>query len=133
MSDKTKCPTCGQDMPPKAMRVSISGMYDCHLFHSFTGKTVDDVIANWIAHNATPNPAIVSGRKVDDLGPAELCPAIVLSDTGKELRRVGPMVFYDLKIKLGEKPKQLKLYREALMADPDIPRLLMERSVGWHD
>lgn len=101
--------------------VSIHGMYDIHLFHRIKGRTVDEVIANWLLHNAQKQPAIVGGEQYEDLGPSNLCPAIVLS--GKtELRRVGPMVFP--RNDRMPKPEDVEAYRSALLSDPDIPRLL---------
>ena len=104
-------------------RVSIHGMYDMHLFIRFTGPTVDAIISEWISHNLSPNPAIVGGREVDDLGPAMLCPAIVLDSKGKELRRVGEMVFWR---EGAPDYEQVEKTRSAWLEDPDIPRLLKE-------
>jgi hypothetical protein len=108
---------------PVATRVSIHGMYDMHLFHQVTGRTVDEVINNWLTHISELQPAIVGGAKIDDMGPSNLCPAIVLSGE-KELRRVGKMVFPDDHTRKPRNPADLKEYRDALLADPDIPRLL---------
>jgi hypothetical protein len=108
-----------------AARVSIHGMYEAHLFHDIEGRTVDEVIKNWLQHNAKKQPAIVGGDYCSDLGPSMLCPAIVLDAKGKELRRVGSMVFPDDNNR--RKPASsvaLEAYRNALSADPDIPRLL---------
>lgn len=102
-----------------ATRVSIRGMYDMHLFHRIGGRTVDEVIGNWIAHNSQKHPAIVGGREVDDMGQSSLCPATVLSGN-KELRRVGKMVFP----RSTRMKADLEAYRAALSSDPDIPRLL---------
>ena len=115
------CESCGQILPPKPARVSITGLYDCHLFTGFEGHTVDEVIDNWRKHNATPNPAIVGGHKVNDLGPADLCPAIVIDGNGKELRRVGKMIFWK-----GEQTSdaEVQRLRTAWLEDPDIPFLL---------
>jgi hypothetical protein len=98
--------TIPQGMRMVPTRVSISGMYDMHLFHSIPGATVEEVIANWLKHNEEP----------DEYGKSYLCPAIVLSGD-KELRRVGKMVFQD-------RLEELDAYKEALLADPDISRLL---------
>jgi hypothetical protein len=107
-----------------ADEVSIHGMYDMHLFHRVTGKTVEEVIANWLAHNSEPQPAMVDGRKVDDMGQSMLCPAIVLS-RGKEVRRVGQMVFPSYERRgTPRNPDDLEAYRQALLKDPDITRLL---------
>ena len=109
---------------PAADRVSIHGMYDMHLFHSIPGATVDEVIANWRQHNRELQPATVGGRPVDDMGPSSLCPATVLAGK-KELRRLGPMVFQ--RGSRGECDEHaLKAWRDAMLADPDVPRLLAE-------
>lgn len=118
----SKCEHCGNELV--ADRVSIHGMYDLHLFHKVEGRSVDEVIDNWLAHIAKPVPANVEGIGiVDDLGPSMLCPAVVLS--GKvELRRVGKMVFPDWGTRKPRTPADLEAYRSALKADPDIDRLL---------
>lgn len=107
-----------------AARVSIHGMYDCHLFHEITGSSIDEVISNWVKHISKTIPAIFAGgQKVSDLGPSCLCPAIVLDEHGKELRRVGKMVFPDYSTRTPD-PTSLAKYREALLSDPDIANLL---------
>lgn len=106
-----------------ACRVSIHGMYEMHLFHRITGKTVDEVIKNWKNHNAKKQPALVGEREVDDLGPSMLCPAVVLDANDKELRRVGEMVFPEHGTRQA-KTQDIEKYRTALLADPDITRLL---------
>ena len=108
-----------------ADRVSIWGMYDCHCFHRIEGRNVDEIIDNWKAHNRKKQPAILSGTPVDDLGPSNLCPAIVLRGE-KELRRVGQMVFPAEGKNRGQpkRPEDLEAYRAVLKADPDIERLL---------
>ena len=111
-------------------RVSIHGMYDCHLFKEYTGHTVDELLMNWLEDISTPTPAAFSdGTFVDDLGPTSLGPAIVL-DGKKELRRVGNMVFVRV-LDYGKETQrvspeiaQLIEYRRALLEDPDIPSLL---------
>lgn len=109
--------------------VSIHGMYDMHLFHRIEGRTVDEVIENWIKHNSEKHPANVGGTDIDDLGPSELCPATVLLN-GKEVRRVGKMVFCDYKSGEVRDEAALEAYRKALSDDPDIPRLL---AAGKHE
>ena len=111
------------------MRVSIHGMYDCHLFHQYTGATVDEVLMNWLEHISKPIPAIMYGKRVDDIGPTSLGAAIVL-EGDKELRRVGDMVFARV-IDYGKATQRVEpdlqaliAYRNALLSDPDIPRLL---------
>lgn len=126
MTDKKEgnaCHFCGQELPP-ADGVSIFGMYDMHLFHRYDGSTVDEVIANWISHISKPIPASIDGVHVDDMGPTFLCPARVTVN-GKDIRSVGDMVL----VRTGRMPdlEELKKYREALLADPDIPRLLAEK------
>lgn len=100
--------------------MSVHGIYDMHMFHRYEGATVDELVDNWIAHIANPIPAIVGGVEYADIGPTALCPAIVMCGD-KELRRVGPMVHTrDRK----PKPEDVEIYKAALLADPDIPRLL---------
>ena len=111
----------------QAARVSIHGMYDMHLFHRVEGKSVSAIIAAWEEHNSHKHPAIVGDREVDDMGQSSLCPATVLDAQGKEIRRVGEMVFTDYKTRLA-RPEQLEAYRKALSDDPDIPRLLAEQA-----
>lgn len=127
-SEIVACPNCGHHVgtAPVADRVAIHGMYDMHLFHPVEGATVDEVIANWRQHNATLHPATVDGREVDDMGPSSLCPAIVLAGK-KELRRVGSMVFQMGNERAACDKAALKAWRDALLADPDIPRLLESR------
>ena len=83
----------------------FTGMYDCHCFERFTGKTVDEDTLAYLGQDKTPS----------NIGVTVLCPAIVLDANDKELRRVGEMVF-----ERGDP----SLWRDALLADPDIPRLL---------
>lgn len=115
---------------PVADRVLIHGMYDMHLFHLIEGATVDEVIKNWLRHNAVKQPAIVGDREVDDMGESMLCPAIVMRGDTK-LRRVGQMVFTERssgKQRSKPDPAKLEAYRAALKADPDITRLLAKRA-----
>lgn len=102
-----KCECCGYDVPVPE-RVSVYGMYDCHLFHRIPGASPDEIIENWQQHNILNNAG---------LGPTALCPVIVVADNGEELRRVGPMVMPEREDKLDE-------WREALRADPDVMHLL---------
>ena len=118
-----KCEYCGNEINDVQKRVSIRGMYDMHLFHKIEGRTVDEVIDNWKKHIAQPIPAIVGDRIVDDMGPSVLCPAIVLAGD-KELRRVGKMVFPDHNTRRPKSEEDVEAYREALLSDPDISRLL---------
>jgi hypothetical protein len=123
------CPKCGNEFQvPQyvADRVSIHGMYDCHLFHSVNGNTVDEVIMNWLDHNSVLQPAIVGDREVKDLGPSSLGPAIVMSGK-KELRRVGRMIMPDYETGMPKSITEITALREAWLSDPDIPRLLAER------
>ena len=117
-----ECNCCGQSIDFVANKISIWGMFDNHCFHKYTGSTVDEIINQWIEHISEPIPAIVGEREVDDLGPTSLCPAIVMAGN-KELRRVGKMIFPDLKTK---KPSydDVEEYKKALLEDPDISRLL---------
>jgi len=124
MSDEAPelCEKCGQFVVTQPDGVSIKGMFDCHLFCPFSGSTVDEVIAQWREQNSKPYPAIVGGQEVSDLGFAYLCPAIVLLN-GKDVRRVGEMVMQDYKTKQPCED-EVRAYRQALLNDPDIPRLL---------
>jgi hypothetical protein len=122
-----KCKTCGQDLILEDLSVSIRGMYDMQLFVKFTGSTIDEIIDTWKEHISGPTPAIVGGKKVDDLGSAALCPITVMAidrDTGKkiEIRRVGKMVM-DSTPKYEE---DLKEWRKAAYADPDISLILAD-------
>lgn len=123
------CPTCGQPIDHIAARVRIYGMYNCHLFHKIKGSTVDEIIANWEAHNREEHPARFLDGEGRDIGPSCLCPAIVISSTDKELRRVGEVVsprpIGTLRLlSLERYDKELAAYRQALLDDPDISRLL---------
>lgn len=119
-----KCPICG-GATFIADNVSIYGVYDSFHFHKFKVTNVQELIDEWINHNSQPQPAIVNGDKINDLGPAELCPAIVCAGD-KELRRVGEMVFW----RGGNFDREkLEEYKNALLNDPDVPRLL-ERAGG---
>jgi hypothetical protein len=139
------CAHCGK--PPRiASRLSIHGMYDMHLFHPIEGATVDELIENWERHNSDDydRGAYVGGSTpahfVKDMGKSWLCPVVVLDQDGKELRRVGgkgdgftgadgifPVSKY------GPTPEEYavkrRAFRDALLADPDIPRLLAESQV----
>jgi len=102
------CKSCGQPIPERhADRVSIYGIHDCHLFTKIIGGSVDDVIDSWLSGCDRENK----------YGPTALCPAIVLHGE-TELRRVGEMVHSK------HDAESIHAYREALLADPDIPRLL---------
>ena len=118
-----KCIHCGNEINDMPTRVSIHGMYDMHLFHKIEGRTVDEVIDNWKKHIAQPIPAIVGDRKIDDMGPSSLCPAIVLAGD-KELRRVGEMVFTDYNTRCPRAEADVDAYRKALLSDPDISMIL---------
>ena len=103
--------------PNDATRVSIHGMYDCHMFTAYTGSTVDSIIEQWKAEVSAPDKRY---------GPPCLCPVTVLHEK-RELRRVGEMVHTVYGV--GNKPStwdpvQLSAWREAVLADPDISRLL---------
>ena len=125
MGNRCKC--CGQPLDNvEPDNISISGMYDAHVFDQYSGSTVDEVITQWRERNSKPIPAILGDRKVDDLGPAYLCPAIV-SRGNLELRRVGKMVPADYHHRGPRSENDLEEYRQALLSDPDIPRLLAER------
>jgi hypothetical protein len=98
-------------------------MHDCHLFHRITGRTVDEIISNWIAFNAQPHPAYVGDVYVKDLGPIDLGHATVMCGD-KELRRVGQYLHWDWQRRNPKDEEAVIAYRQALLNDPDIPRLL---------
>ena len=124
------CKTCEQEIPAENMadELSISGMFDCHLFCRFSGNTVDEIIDAWRDQISKPYPAIVGGREVGDLGATALCPIIVLGN-GEELRRVGPMVSLEWSTRQPQEDKLAK-WRAAALADPDITKLLLLNQVG---
>lgn len=100
------------------LRVLIWGMYDCHMFHGIKANSVEGIIEKWLEHNSKPTACFFEGSdRPHNLGPSALCPAIVLNGD-KELRRVGNMIH--------DKDQDLEPYRKALLADPDISRLLKE-------
>jgi hypothetical protein len=118
----------------KNLRIFINGMYDMHLFTSFKGGTVDEIITAYQQHNKEKHPAIVGDREVEDMGKACLCPVSIVGTnvtTGKDftVRRVGKMVHPDSKYCKGEK-KALAEWREAVSSDPDIPRILATATDG---
>lgn len=106
------------DGGPVAVRVSIHGMFDMHLFHGLEASTPEGIVEAWREHNNTrPHPATVGGHPVDDMGALVLCSAIVIGPDDKELRRVGKMVHRDEKASVAA-------WLKAVNDDPDIPRLL---------
>lgn len=115
------CKTCGHPLPSTANRVSVYGMFECHLFQKFSGRSVDEIISAWVEDCAEDHPCKRRDGSVFDMGPSALCPAGVFCDD-KELREVGRMVHSP------EDAEQLEAYREALKADPDIERILQEKS-----
>ncbi len=123
-----ECTQCGQEIPFERLQVSIHGIYDMHLYTSFNGATVDEVIENYKQHNREKHPAIVGGEQIDDLGKASLCPVrvIIVSPNGKKevLRQVGEMVHPDTSYSEKKEEKQLAEWRAAVLADPDISRIL---------
>lgn len=112
------CPNC------TAAKISVHGMYEMHLFTPIPGRTPGEVIQAWREHNATPNPATVGGQPIDDLGKAMLCSVIVMTGDGKELRRVGAMVFPDS----DDVEDQVERWQKACEGDADVVRLLAERA-----
>lgn len=101
-----------------ATRLGTHVMYDCHLFRSLKGTTVDALIEDWERECASPD---------EKYGKPSLCPVIVL-DGNRELRRVGKMVFPASSYRLREKViSDVAEFRYALKADPDISRLLAAR------
>ena len=103
-------------LTPAADRVSCWGMYDCHAFHKFEGKTVDEVFDAWKAHSTRPD---------QKYGATSLCPVIVLSGQ-RELRRVGRMIDFD-------RPNEWHLWLEPVRADAEIARILCSPSSDSHD
>ena len=95
------------------LRVSVHGMYDCHLFTRYDGATPEAIVEAWLAENANPH---------ERYGTVSLCPVCVLDGT-RELRRVGPMIHYDYATKKSRDPTP---WLVAVNADPDIRRLLAE-------
>jgi hypothetical protein len=118
-----KCSYCGQEAELLADRLSIHGMYDMHLFHKIHGKSVDELIDNWRKHIAEPIPAMVGDRNIDDMGVSWFCPVIVLSGE-TEVRRVGKGIFADYKTRAPRSEDDVNEFRQALLDDPDITRLL---------
>ena len=120
-----RCPHCGAQVLLKNVEVKFNGMYDMHLFTRFEGDSVYEVIANWKKHNASPNPAIVGDRKVDDLGKASLCPARIVAKNpmnGKSVERsIGKMVMPESSYRTTEKVEEdLRQWLEDVSSDPDI-------------
>lgn len=110
-----------------AARVSIYGMYDCHCFEKFEGKTVDKVIENWKMHNRKPTMARIGSADAEpsNIGFCDMTPVVVLDHNEKELRRVGGWIHCrGREGKIDE--AEVDAWRNALLADPDIPRLLAE-------
>lgn len=123
-----KCTHCGHDLQVGiATRVSIHGMYDCHLFHKIEATSVEGIVQSWLDHNKNPIPRkFIDGREVPDIGPSSLCPAIVLDENGKELRRVGQMVLPKYPSRAPD-PEKVELYVQTLLKDPDISRILAQQ------
>jgi len=119
------CECCG-GKTHTADRVSIFGMYDNHTFKKFNARSVDGLIFLWLAHISKPNWMAYHSDPKDifDAGPAELFPVRVMSGK-KELRQVGCAVHVDYRTKLPDF-KKLEIFRQELLSDPDIPRLLAE-------
>lgn len=117
------CPGCGHSFDRyEPDRVSIYGMYDCHLFHRFEAGSVEKIVADWIEHNSTPTPGrFISGDETNDLGATSLCPVIVLCGK-KEIRRVGQMVHASRS--RGYDKEKLQAWIDAVNSDPDIGRIL---------
>lgn len=104
-------------MDRMATRVSTHVMFDCHLFGELKARTVQGLVDEW-------RMFIKGGAKYSErYGPAYLCPVSVM-DGDKELRRVGTMVFPDS----GECDRELGKWLREVNADPDIARLLAQRT-----
>lgn len=110
------CPYCGAERPEHPASVYTFGMHDNHTFTHLTATSVDGLIAEWRA-------AVAAG---DDM---ELCPAIVMVGR-REIRRVGKMVFHDYHRREPRSEDDVEAFRQALLADPDIPRLLAAREAA---
>lgn len=98
-------------------RISPHLMYDCHLFRPCVGSTVDEIIADFVAEVRKPH---------ERYGKPMLCPIIVLEGK-REIRHVGEMVFprwHHEKSFETVNESQLRKWRDAVLADPDIPRLV---------
>lgn len=93
-----------------ADRISTHAMYDCHLFRTLKADTVDGLIDEWREECENPD---------ERYGAPFLCPVIV-SEGDREIRRVGRML-------MRYEPEPVERFREALLGDPDVPRLLAER------
>ena len=108
------CEHCGAPTTGRADSVSLWGMYDNHTFKPYIATTVDGLIAAW------------RNDLRDDNGIA-LCPIIVKSGS-KELRRVGAMLHpdYDKGVPMNE--VAVSAFREVVLADPDISRLMAAHS-----
>lgn len=118
------CEKCGHPYgePLTAGLLSCGVMFDCHVFDRLKAPTPTALIEAWKQFNAEPHPAqFQDGTTTDDLGPAYLCPVIVMTADRKELRRVGRMVFPSRE----KTDDNLAAFRAALEADPDIPRLML--------
>lgn len=104
MSEMELCPHCGErtNIPN---RVSMWGMYDNHTFTRYEAKTVDELINAW-----------AQSLKDDDPG-ISLCPVVVFIGK-REVRRVGKMIHPRCDV------EAVKEFRETILADPDISRIL---------
>lgn len=90
-------------------KVSVWGMYDCHAFERYQGRSVDEIFNAWLDHKPDPT-----------YGETALCPIIVMHND-KELRRVGPMVHG----RQGpENAIAMRKWLAAAKADPEIESIL---------
>ena len=103
------------------MIVSTFAMYDCHNFQKIDGLSVEGLILDWLNKNREETMAMYEDQDFEvNIGRACLCPATILDDNGKEIRRVGCMVeWMDF--------EAMHRWRRLCNADPDMSRILRER------
>jgi hypothetical protein len=104
------CEHCGAPTVGRADNVSLWGMRDDHTFKRYAASTVDELIAAWREDLKTDSSIA-------------LCPVIVMSGQ-KELRRVGGMLHHHYKFGVPKDETAVAAFREAVLADPDISRLM---------
>jgi hypothetical protein len=108
---KPVCPQCGHES--KADRVSLWAMFDDHTFKRYSAKSVDDFIEKWRADLKNEDSA--------------LCPVIVMAGA-VEMRRIGKMVHPDWGKGAPRDESAVAEFREAVLADPDIARIMSQSS-----
>jgi hypothetical protein len=108
MPEKT-CPCCGSTIY-EADRVSLWYMTDDHTFRRPKAKSIDELIEGW-------------RRDIKHDSGLMLCPVIVLC-SDKEVRRVGEAVHANYRTGEPDSETAVNAYRLALLADPDVERLM---------